>query len=126
LEGVIQGFKTLDAENALRVERATQYHSRLLNSELSLASSWKESGVVWRYSFLVNDPEKLLVVTDTLRKNRIHASNHYWSVADLFYGEKDYPHTSYVCPRILNLWVDANATKDYIAATCDIIMASLG
>jgi hypothetical protein len=94
------------------------------NDQLLLASSWRESGVLWRYSFLIKDPQKLLMITDKLRKNKIHASNHYWSMADLLYGEKDHPCTAYVCPRILNLWVDENATEDYIARSCDIILSA--
>ena len=76
--------------------------------------------------FLVTDPAKLLDVTQRLRENGIHASNHYWSVADLFYGEKCFPNTNYLCPRVLNLWVDDNATESYITKSCDIILQSLG
>lgn len=126
LENIARGYQTLDAENELRVERARQYQSLLASADVTLSTSWMESGVVWRYSFLVNDAAKTIAVTSALRKARIHASNHYWSAADLFYGEKTHPNTSYVCPRIVNLWVDATATKEYIDRSCDIIMSSLG
>jgi dTDP-4-amino-4,6-dideoxygalactose transaminase len=126
LERIARGFETLAAENESRVGRAALYQSLLEGADLRLSSSWEESGVLWRYSFLVNDAAKTTAVTAALRKNKIHASNHYWSVADLFYGEKDHPNTSFVCPRIVNLWVDAVATEEYIARSCEVILRSLG
>lgn len=126
-ERVVRGFERLDADNARRVERAARYESLLAEAgeRLSLPSSWKHSGVVWRYSFLVRDASKTQGVTAALRRNRIHASNHYWSAADLFYGEKSAPNTAYVCPRLLNLWVDSSASDDYVARSCDLILRQL-
>ncbi len=127
LEKISRGFETLDAENALRIERAERYHALLSDCQpdLALFDPWRTSRVLWRYTFLVKDPSRLLSVTEALRKNGIHASNHYWSLADLHYGEKDHPNTSYICPRLLNLWVDETATECYIGKTGDVIGKSL-
>ena len=125
LDRIENGFERLDSDNARRVECAAQYQDLLAGAELVLPTSWRESQVLWRYSFLIKDPAKTIRVTAALRKNKIHASNHYWSLADLFYGEKVYPNTSYVCPRILNLWTDETVTKSHIEKSCDIILDAL-
>ena len=82
------------------------------------------SGVVWRYTFLVEDPGRLLDVTEALRKQGIHASNHYWSAADLLAGEA-FANTSHVCPRLLNLWVDEVADHGYVQKSCDVLLNAL-
>jgi dTDP-4-amino-4,6-dideoxygalactose transaminase len=125
LNNIATGFAHLRENVALRFERASLYYDLLSSEHLTHSKSWQESRVVWRYTFLVNDPQKLLRVTQQLRRQGIHASNHYWSVADLFYGAKDLPNTSHFCPRVLNLWVDQNATTEYISRSCDIILKEL-
>lgn len=125
-ERIVRGFETLERDNAARVARAAQYEAALADcAALTLSDSWKESGVLWRYSFLVNNATQTARVTAALRKNKIHASNHYWSTADLFYGEKDYANTAHVCPRIINLWADETATVDYVARSCDVLRGAL-
>lgn len=125
LDRIETGFERLDSDNAKRVERAAQYESLLAGAEVVLPTSWHESQVLWRYSFLIKDSAKTMRVTAALRKNKIHASNHYWSLADLFDGKQVYPNTRYVCPRILNLWTDETATTSYIQKSCDIILDAL-
>ena len=125
IERIEDGFERLDSDNARRVERASEYEALLAGAEVMLPSSWRESGVLWRYSFLIKDPMKTTRVTAALRKNKVHASNHYWSLADLFCGDRDHPNTRYVCPRILNLWTDETATKTYIEKSCHIILSAL-
>lgn len=125
LNNIARGFAHLRENVALRFERASRYYDLLSSEHLSHSENWKQSGVVWRYTLLVADPKKLLNVTQQLRRHGIHASNHYWSVADLFYGQKKFPNTRNVCPRVLNLWVDDNATQSYITKSCDVILQSL-
>ena len=125
LENIERGFASLDSDNARRVECAAQYEDLLAGAEVVLPTSWHESGVLWRYSFLIKDSAKTIRVTAALRKNKIHASNHYWSLADLFYGEKVHPNTSYLCPRLLNLWTDQTVNSSYIEKSCDIILSAL-
>jgi dTDP-4-amino-4,6-dideoxygalactose transaminase len=125
MERIENGFERLDDDNARRVECGAQYEALLAGAEVILPSSWHESGVLWRYSFLIKDSAKTIRVTAVLRNNKIHASNHYWSLADLFEGRRDHPNTRFVCPRILNLWTDYTVTSDYIQRTCDMILDAL-
>jgi len=125
LRKIADGFKNLDADINQQIERAMLYKNLLQDDNLVHPVGWESEGVVWRYSFLIKDTKKLIHITNELRKNGINASNHYWSVADLFYNEKTYSNTSYICPRILNLWVDDNADRAYIEKSCEIILKNL-
>ena len=125
LEDIKAGLERLTSDNARRLERAARYEELLAGAAVMLPTNWHESGVVWRYSFLINDAAKTTRVTAALRKNKIHASNHYWSLADLFDGDHNHPNTRYICPRILNLWADETATRSYIEQSCDIILSAL-
>ena len=111
----------LDDELEARRARAAAYHERLSRLPVRLSESWTSSRSVWRYTFMLESAEQALRVTDRLRRNGIHASNHYWSLADLFGGESDLPNTAVFCPRVLNLWVDEFATEDVIERSCRII-----
>lgn len=122
---IVAGFVHLREKAALRVERALLYRDLLVSENVIHPGGGQESGVVWRYTFLVTDPDKLLNATREIRRHGIHASNHYWSVADLLYGDKTLSNTTYVCRRLLNLWVDDTATESYIRRSCEIILQSL-
>jgi dTDP-4-amino-4,6-dideoxygalactose transaminase len=115
----------LDANLAARLERAEKYHQRLSRLPVQLSEKWASSRAVWRYTFMLRTPEETIRVTGQLRRNGIHASNHYWSLADLFDGEKNLPNTAVFCPRVLNLWVDDVATDAFIERTCHLIAESL-
>jgi len=125
LDEIARGLETLDENNRLRVDRGRRYQELLSGSDVTVPQCWADSGVLWRFSFLVNDPAKTAAVTQALRDEQIHASNHYWSLADLMYGVKDHPNTAHICPRIVNLWVDGTATPEYVARSCDVIETSL-
>jgi dTDP-4-amino-4,6-dideoxygalactose transaminase len=115
------GLRVLDEQNAARLQRAARYHEALDRPGFRRSEAWRHSGVVWRYTFLVEDPAALLAATEQLRRHGLHASNHYWSLADLFDGDKGPPNTAYACPRLLNLWVDDVADERYIERTCAIL-----
>jgi len=110
-----------------RVARARRYRDLLsrLGDSVQLSNAWEDSGVIWRYTLLVREPAKLLEVTAQLRNNLIHASNHYWSVADLMYDQKSLRNSAYVSPRLLNLWVDEAADDEYIERTFQVIHKAL-
>lgn len=116
---------TLPAMVAKRIERAGCYDELLARLPVRRSSNWRSSRTLWRYTFLLENPETALRVTAALRKNKIHASNHYWSLADIFDGDKSLPNTAYFCPRVLNLWVDDVANEAYIRRSVEIIEAAL-
>src|SRR5205814_6594964 len=72
LEDIKAGLERLTSDNARRLERAARYEELLAGAAVMLPTNWHESGVVWRYSFLINDAAKTTRVTAALRKNKIH------------------------------------------------------
>lgn len=108
-----------------RLDRAERYHEALSALPVRQSENWRKSGTVWRYTLLLPDEETTLRATEALRRNKIHASNHYWSLADVFRGDKDLPNTAVFCPRVLNLWVDDVAGSDYIRKSCEVLTQSL-
>jgi dTDP-4-amino-4,6-dideoxygalactose transaminase len=120
-EGISQGLMELGENAARRVRRASLYDACLDDENLIRSDGWKVSGILWRYSVLVRCANRLSAVTNALRSAGIHASNHYWSVADLCSADADYPNTAFIGPRILNLWADDQATEDYIQRSCEIV-----
>jgi dTDP-4-amino-4,6-dideoxygalactose transaminase len=110
---------------ARRIARAERYHELLSSLPLDTSEAWRTSRTLWRYTFLAHKPAEAQLITRSLRANKIHASNHYWSLADLFDGEKALPNTRYFCPRVVNLWVDEVADETYIRKSCSVIAEAL-
>ncbi|MEA2235602.1 MAG: hypothetical protein QOC81_326 [Thermoanaerobaculia bacterium] len=108
-----------------RLERAEQYHAALAGLPVRQSDNWRSSGSVWRYTFLLPTADATFRVTSSLRRNGLNASNHYWSLADIFDGDKSAPNTAVFCPRVLNLWVDESASAESIRKSCRIIADSL-
>jgi dTDP-4-amino-4,6-dideoxygalactose transaminase len=108
-----------------RLDRAEQYYERLAELPIRQSDNWRRSGCVWRYTLMLRNAEETLRVTVSLRRNNVHASNHYWSLADIFNGDKSDHNASVFCPRVLNLWVDDVADAEYIRKSCRVIADSL-
>ncbi len=90
-------------------------------SGMARPSAWRESGVVWRYTVVVDDPAALHQVTFALRARGIHASNLYHNLAPLFGDDFPLPVADHLSSRLLNLWVDSTANAEYIRATGTIV-----
>ena len=122
---VASGFASLRSAVEARVERGRRYAAALVGADVTIPPRWAESGVLWRFTLSVNEAALAIPVTSALRDQGIHASNHYWSLADLLDDDKNHPTTAHLCPRVLNLWVDESATPEYIDRSCDIILSTL-
>lgn len=127
LQRIDRGLDDLNADLERRCRRAARYDDifKPYASEISPVSQADASGVVWRYTVLLNEPAVLLALTDALRRAGIHASNHYWSMAQLMLNRRDLPRADHASPRLLNLWVDAVADDRYIDRTRDVIASVL-
>jgi dTDP-4-amino-4,6-dideoxygalactose transaminase len=115
----------LPANLQARLERAEQYREKLSALPIRQSDNWRRSGCVWRYTVMLRTAEETMRVTAHLRRNSIHASNHYWSLADVFNGGESGSNTALFCPRVLNLWVEETADRDYIGKSCRLIADSL-
>jgi len=76
---------------------------------------------VWRYTFTCPSPGSTLSLTRALRRAGIHASNHYWSLADIWDGSADLPNAAWFQQRVVNLWVNDVATPEYLHRTESVI-----
>jgi dTDP-4-amino-4,6-dideoxygalactose transaminase len=115
----------LERNLADRLHRAALYRELLANLPVRQTGNWESSRSLWRYTFMLATPQQAIHTTERLRHSHIHASNHYWSLADLFLGDKSLPNTGHFCPRVLNLWVDDIADDAYIETSCRVIAESL-
>lgn len=95
-----------------------------LEEQMVTCSDWQSTGVVWRYTLMFRDATTTQAVTDELRRANLHASNLYWSAANLLSGQK-----LRVADRIgrgvLNLWVDAATSSSDVAESARIIRKAL-
>ena len=108
-----EGLDALPANLAERLRRAERYHERLQDLDLVTTDAWRRSGAIWRYSFLAPSREEANRISAKLRAAGVNASNHYWSLADVFEGDKTLRATS-LGARVINFWVDERATDSAI------------
>src|SRR6202007_81448 len=61
-----------------RYRNAQEYEDVLAAGDWQGLSRWQQSGVCWRYSLLVNFPERLVDFSEAVRRDGFHLSNLYW------------------------------------------------
>lgn len=107
---IAAGFDDLGDNLERRRAIATRYHDalRTLGSRVTCSEAWRTSGVVWRYTFLARDPAAAISITGALRGAGLDASNHYWSVAQLF-SDRVLPVSTEVSRRVVNLGLIARS-----------------
>jgi dTDP-4-amino-4,6-dideoxygalactose transaminase len=81
-----------------------------------------EGSMCWRAAFIFDDPDRVRQVTDRLRSKGIDASNHYFPL-NLLFGSLSLPVTESLSSRILNLWVNDQATDEKVRQAISIINA---
>lgn len=89
-----------------RQRNAGEYDHVLAGGPWERLTLWHHSGVCWRYSLLVNFPEKLVDFSEAVRRDGFHVSNLYWPVNDFFLPSDACPNAERFARRIVNLWVD--------------------
>jgi dTDP-4-amino-4,6-dideoxygalactose transaminase len=96
-----------------RYENAQQYNE-LLKGDWQRLRQWEQSGVCWRYSLLVNFPDKLAEFSEAVRRDGFHVSNLYWPVNDFFNPADRCPNADQFARRIVNLWVDMSVDRQWV------------
>jgi dTDP-4-amino-4,6-dideoxygalactose transaminase len=97
-----------------RYQNAQQYEEILAEGDWQCLRQWRQSGVCWRYSLLVNFPEKLVEFSEAVRRDGFHVSNLYWSVNDFFRPVDLCPNADKFARRIVNLWVDQTVDRQWV------------
>jgi dTDP-4-amino-4,6-dideoxygalactose transaminase len=97
-----------------RFRNAQRYDEALAEGPWHRIGQWKQSGVCWRYSLLVNFPERLVDFSEAVRRDGFHVSNLYWPVNDFFRPSDPCPNATQFARRIVNLWVDQTVGEQWV------------
>ena len=98
-----------------RYRNAEKYEELLAGGDWIRMNQWKQSGVCWRYSLLVNFPDRLADFSEAVRRDGFHVSNLYWPVNDFFRPGDSCPNADQFARRIVNLWVDQTVDQQGVA-----------
>ena len=123
MNAIANGLDHLEEQCRDRQRRVAAYRSGLahLHPQLRLPDHSGGSDTIWRFTMIISDKDLAARATAALRKAGLHASNHYWSVAELLYGKRDLPNADFASPRLLNLWVEPATTMDDVQRTIDVL-----
>jgi dTDP-4-amino-4,6-dideoxygalactose transaminase len=109
-----------------RYRNAQQYDEVLAKGNWKRLSQWQQSGVCWRYSLLVNFPEKLVDFSEAVRRDGYHISNLYWPVNDFFQPRDLCPNADKFARRIVNLWVDQTVDRHWVRQCAESLLRNAG
>ena len=113
-EALLSAWAKLPQVLQHRYRNAQQYDQVLAEGPWHRIGQWKQSGVCWRYSLLVNFPEKLVDFSEAVRRDGFHVSNLYWPVNDFFRPSDSCPNAAQFARRIVNLWVDQTVDEQWV------------
>lgn len=99
-----------------RYRNAQRYDEVLEEGPWRRISQWQRSGVCWRYSLLVDFPDKLVDFSEAVRRDGFHVSNLYWPVHDFFRPSDLCPNAEQFARSIVNLWVDTGTDLQQVEA----------
>jgi dTDP-4-amino-4,6-dideoxygalactose transaminase len=97
-----------------RRRNAEVYEETLGNGNWQRLSQWQQSGVCWRYSLLVNFPDRVVDFSEAVRRDGFHVSNLYWPVNAFFRPSDACPNADRFARRIVNLWVDQTVDGPWV------------
>lgn len=109
-----------------RDRNARHYDEILTEGNWQRLSQWQQSGVCWRYSLLVNFPDKLVDFSEAVRRDGFHVSNLYWPVNDFFRPEDRCPNADQFARRIVNLWVDQTVDSQWVQKCTESLLENAG
>jgi len=105
-----------------RNQNALAYDGPLAHGNWQRLNQWQQSGVCWRYSLLVNFPDKLVDFSEAVRRDGFHVSNLYWPVNDFFRPDDRCPNADQFARRIVNLWVDQSVDRPWVRKCADSLL----
>jgi dTDP-4-amino-4,6-dideoxygalactose transaminase len=108
-------WNTLGTVARDRCEKAERYSRTLSGGPWRLLDGWRESGVCWRYSFLVEFPERLPEFIDAIREAGALVSSLYWPLNHYFRPDDECPRAVEFAQRVVNCCVDHTVTPEWVA-----------
>lgn len=122
----VNDYLHLDDNLKARKEKAIIYRDHLSKMEsISIFNEWELSGCCWRFSFLFNDPQNLVKLSEAVRRDGFHLSNLYWPVNQFFNAGDDCPVADKAGRTVVNLWVDDSVSNDWVHRCCDSIIKNI-
>jgi dTDP-4-amino-4,6-dideoxygalactose transaminase len=109
-----------------RYKNAEQYEEILAAGNWQRFSQWQQSGVCWRYSLLVNFPDRPVDFSEAVRRDGFHVSNLYWPVNDFFRPSDRCPNAAQFARRIVNLWVDHTVDTKWVQKCAESLLRNAG
>jgi hypothetical protein len=113
-DALARAWQDLPAVLERRYRKAEIYAEILKDGPWQLLNGWRESGVCWRYSLLLDHADSLFSICESVRRDGFHVSNLYWPVGPFFYPEDRCPYADAFARRIVNLWVDDSVDLEWI------------
>ena len=111
---LLSAWENLESILSDRRQKAEQYAEILIDGPWRTLNQWKQSGVCWRYSLLVDFPDQLVEFSDAVRRDGFHVSNLYWPINDFFLPSDACPNSDQFARRIVNLWVDGSVDHQWV------------
>lgn len=97
-----------------RYRNAERYEQFLEGGPWRHIRGWRQSGVCWRYSLLVDFPDHLVEFSEAVRRDGFHVSNLYWPVNEFFRPADVCPKAERFARSIVNLWVDGSVDQPWV------------
>jgi dTDP-4-amino-4,6-dideoxygalactose transaminase len=107
-----------------RYQKAQNYDELLQGQDWQRLNQWQQSGVCWRYSLLVNFPDRLVEFSEAVRRDGFHVSNLYWPVNDFFNPRDVCPNADQFARRIVNLWVDKTVNTQWVERCAESVLTN--
>jgi len=108
-------FERIDEILNDRITKAKIYKKNLVRVKgIRLLDQWETSHCCWRFSFLLQNDEKLVEFSEKIRNKGYHLSNLYWPVNHFFNPEDKCPNADYFGRRIINTWVDSSVSTQWV------------
>ena len=117
------GFDALSAALEERRQKAAIYAGRLQDGPWQLLDGWRQSGVCWRFTLLLDDAAVQIPLAEAVRKDGFHVSHLYWPLTQLFSERQSTPQAEQFGRRVLNLWVDETVDRDWVHACAASLLA---
>lgn len=112
-------WQNLPKSLAHRLKLANIYAEELANHPAwQLLTGFQQSGVCWRFSLLLNNPQQQVNFSEAVRRDGFHVSNLYWAVNPFFRPSDKCDGADTFSRRIVNLWVDDSVDEAYVRGCC--------
>lgn len=125
-EALAAAWPQLEQNLRHRYQNARQYDEVLAGGPWELIRQWQQSGVCWRYSLLVDFPEKLVDFSEAVRRDGFHVSNLYWPVNDFFRPGDRCPNANQFARGVVNLWVDGSVDETWVRKCAESVLRNAG